>query len=363
MRLDDYLWAAPKAELHVHLEGAIQPATLLALARRNNVALPVTTLDEARTWMTYHDFESFCRVFMTCARCLRSAADYERVAYECGAALARQNIQYAEVTFSPCMHRYDHGVVQEMYFSGLTAGRARAHAEFGITLNWVFDIVRDIVDPIERRRRADYTVAVAIEGKADGVVALGLGGAEEGYPPEQFAPWFERARAAGLHSTPHAGEGAGPKSIWGAVHALGAERIGHGVRAIEDPTLVAYLAEQGIALEVCPTSNVRLGIYRDYADHPLARLHAAGVPITVNSDDPCLFGATLTDEVALLDTRFGLDVTGIDEIMLNGVRHSFLPAAQKRTLEAAWRGEMARLRNPQEIGNGDYGLEDESAES
>jgi len=135
------------------------------------------------------------------------------------------------------------------------------------------------------------------------VVALGLGGAEEGYPSEQFAPWFERARAAGLHSTPHAGEGAGPESIWGAVRALGAERIGHGVRAIEDPTLVAYLAEQGIALEVCPTSNVRLGIYRDYADHPLARLHAACVPITVNSDDPCLFGTTLTDEVALLDTR------------------------------------------------------------
>lgn len=345
MRLDDYLRAAPKAELHVHLEGAIQPSTLLALARRNGVELPATTLAEVRTWMAYRDFDSFCQVFMTCARCLRSAEDYEQVVYEWGAAMARQNIQYAEVTFSPCMHRYDHDVSWETSFDGLTAGRARAHAKFDVTINWVFDIVRDIADPIERRRRADYTVAVAIEGKADGVVALGLGGAEEGYPPEQFAPWFDRARAADLHSTPHAGEGAGPESIWGAVRALGAERIGHGVRAIEDPTLVAYLAEQRIALEVCPTSNVCLGIYRDYADHSLARLHACGVPITINSDDPCLFGATLTDEVAVLDTCFGMDVVLIDEILLNGVRHSFLPAAQKRTLEAACRAEMARLRN------------------
>jgi len=185
----------------------------------------------------------------------------------------------------------------------------------------------------------------AIAGQADGVVALGLGGIEPGHPPEPFAPWFERARAAGLHSAPHAGETAGPASVWGALHALEAERIGHGVRANEDPALVEYLAERGIPLEVCPTSNVRIGVYPDLAAHPLPRLHAAGVIVTINSDDPPLFNTTLNDEVVLLGNPFGLGVPAIDEILLNGVRHSFLAPERKREMAAAFRAEWATLKS------------------
>lgn len=177
------------------------------------------------------------------------------------------------------------------------------------------------------------------------MVALGLGGVEVGYPPEWFEKWFDQARAAGLHSVPHAGEMAGPESIWGAIRVLGAERIGHGVRAIEDPALVAYLAEHSIPLELSPTSNIRLGVYPTLTEHPLLRLYAAGVPLTVNSDDPPLFNTTLTHEVELLTQEFHFEQEIIHDILLNGVRYSFLPAEQKSMLEERFRAELKEVGN------------------
>jgi adenosine deaminase len=232
----------------------------------------------------------------------------------------------------------------DAYFAGLSRGRERARADFGVDINWIFDINRSIDDPDLCAKLADYTVSVAIEGQKDGVVALGLGGMEAGYPAEPFEKPFDRALAAGLHSAPHSGETAGPESIWATLRSLHAERIGHGVRAIEDPALVAHLAAAHIPLEVNPTSNIRLGVYPDYAAHPLRRLHEAGVIVTVNSDDPPLFNTTLNDEVLLLNSAFGLDVAAIDDILLNGIRHSFLPPARKQALEAAFREELTALK-------------------
>jgi aminodeoxyfutalosine deaminase len=208
---------------------------------------------------------------------------------------------------------------------------------------WVFDMVHVARDAALNRRAADYTVGVAIEGRDDGVVALGLGGPEYDESFEVMAPWFDRALAAGLHSSPHAGETVGPESVWNAIRLLGAERIGHGVRAIEDPALVAYLAEHRIPLEICPTSNVRLGIFPSVQAHPLMRLHEAGVVFTVNSDDPPLFNTTLNDEVQLLIDPFGLDRAAIDEILLNGVRHSFLPPERKQEMEAEFVAQMSKV--------------------
>ncbi len=199
-------------------------------------------------------------------------------------------------------------------------------------------------DATRIRPLAEYTTSVAIEGKDDGVVALGLGGAEVDGPPEPFAPWFERARGEGLHSAPHAGETAGPESIWGALQALAAERIGHGVRAVEDPGLVDYLVQHHIPLEISPTSNVRLGVYCDYPACPLSQLHIRGAIVTVNSDDPVLFNTTLTDEVALLVDPFGLSVAAIDNILCNAVRYSFLPPARRHRLEAEFQLELAALK-------------------
>ncbi len=344
-KIERYVVAVPKTELHVHLEGSIQPATLLALAQRNGVQLPVQNVAEMQRWFTFRDFNHFVEIFFAISRCLKTAEDYELVAYEFGTGMAQQNVRYAEVTFSPSTHHFSLGVPFDTFFTGLTRGRLRAQKEFGVEIRWIFDIVRDIPDETLNRKRAEYTVAVAVEGMNDGVVALGLGGAEVGHPPEKYATWFDKARGRGLHSVPHAGETVGPASIWGALQALGAERLGHGVRAIEDPALVANLVEQHIPLELCPTSNVRLGVYASIAEHPLPRLHAAGVPITVNSDDPPLFNTTLNDEVKLLAAPFNFDLNTINDIILNGVRHSFLPVQEKQALEAAFRDEMAELRH------------------
>jgi aminodeoxyfutalosine deaminase len=344
MSIESSLRAAPKAELHLHLEGSVHPSTALALARQNGAVLPYDTLAGLREWFRFRDFAHFIEVYGAISRCLRTAEDYERIAYELAAELAGQNCRYAEVSFTPAFHARM-GVAHATYLDGLTRARDRARRTLGIEIAWIFDISRAMRGgAAETMRWADYTVGVAIDSMAEGVAALGLGGPEVGHPPEPFAPLFERARAAGLHSVPHAGELVGPASIRGALEALGAERIAHGIRAVEDPALVAELSTRRIALDICPTSNLRLGVYASLADHPLAQLYAENVAVTVNSDDPALFNTTLNDEVLTLTVQFGLDVAAIDEILLNGVRHSFLPTARKRTLETAYRSEMDSLK-------------------
>lgn len=343
MSLESYIHAAPKAELHVHLEGAIRPATVLELARRNHVALPFESEEAFRSYLSYRDFEHFIEMFMLVMHCLKTREDYEQIVYEFGAEMARQHVRYAEVTVTPSTH-YLLGIPQEVYFSGMQRGRARALADFNVRINWIFNIVRKWNDPTRTASMADYVTNVAIEGKDEGVDALGLAGAEAGAPPGPFAQWFDRARAAGLHSVPHAGENAGPASIWGAITALGAERIDHGVRAIEDPTLVEYLVQHRIPLDITPSSNIFLGVYPSFAAHPLPRLHDAGVIITISTDDPPLFDTTMNQEFMLLATQFGFDISSIDEVLLNGMRYSFLPEAQRLQLEQEFREEMAVLK-------------------
>ncbi len=330
----------PKAELHVHLEGSIRPETVLALARRHHIDLPSDTLEGLKQWFNFTHFEHFIEVYLAITRCLRTTEDYELITYEFGAEMARQNTKYAEVTFSPCTHE-SMGMPQEVWFPGLTRGRKRAKEAFGVEINWIFDIVR-----IERNRawNGDYTLAVALEGREEGVVALGLGGYEAPNPPGAFARWFKKAKDGGLKSAPHAGETAGPESIWSAIRDLQADRIGHGVRAIEDPELVSYLAQTGLPLEVCPTSNLCLGVYRSIEEHPLRRLHDAGVIVTINSDDPPLFGTSLTDEIRLLDSAFGFSPKEVEGFMVRAVECSFLPEVRKQSLGRSFREETRSLR-------------------
>lgn len=343
MSIESYVRTMPKVELHVHLEGAIQPSIVLELARRNHIDLPFHDEITLRKSFTYHDFDHFIETFIMVTRCLKTAEDYELIVYELGAEMARQNVRYAEVTVTPSTH-HRFGIPHDTWFSGLQKGRIRVQVDFGITINWIFNIVRKWADATVTEPMADYVTRVAIEGKKDGVVALGLAGSEAGAPAERFARWFEQARAEGLHSVPHAGEMAGPESIWGAIHTLRAERIAHGVRAIEDPKLVEYLVEQHLPLDITPTSNVQLGVYPDYAAHPLPQLYSAGAIVTVSTDDPPLFNTTLSDEFTRLATVFGLDVDAIDQIALNGVRSSFLPEICRRDLETACQKEFARLK-------------------
>jgi aminodeoxyfutalosine deaminase len=344
MSLDSYLRAAPKAELHVHLEGTVQPETFLELARRNGVSLPHDNVPALREWFRFRDFRHFIDVYGTISKCLNTADDFELIAWELAQDLARQNCRYAEVCFSSFFHAR-RGIAERTFLDGLGRARARARAELGVEIAWVFDIGRGMHGGWDETARwADYAVSLAIETMSEGVVALGLGGPEAGNPPEPFAPYFERARSAGLHSYPHAGEHDGPSSVRGALDMLHAERIAHGVRSIEDPALVDEIARRGIALDVCPTSNICLGVFPSLAEHPLVKLREAGVAVTINSDDPPLFNTTLNDDVALLAEPFRLDTAAADEILLNGVRYSFLPEDAKRRLEAEYRAELDALK-------------------
>ena len=327
----------PKAELHVHLEGAIRPATLLQLARRNSAALPASDEDSLREFYRFRDFAHFVEVYVTVSRCLRTPDDYRLIAYEFGNDLGRQNVQYAEVTFTVATNVRLTGLPWQEILDGLNAGRSEARAEFGVDWRWVLDISRDNPSTQEQ------VLEIALAANEYGVVALGLGGSEALFPPELFAQTFQEARHANLRRVPHAGETAGPASIWTALRQLHADRIGHGVRCIEDPVLVAYLRDKQIPLEICPTSNVRLGVYPDYASHPLRQLWDAGVIVTIGSDDPPMFGTNLDHEYELLVTEFGFGAQALEQVSLNGLRASLLPEAEKTRLLRGFRAEISAL--------------------
>lgn len=337
----EYLEAVPKVELHVHLEGSIEPETLLNIAQRNGVDLPVSTVDEARKWFVFRDFYHFSKVYNAITKCLRTSDDYELVVCELGRELARHNVNYAEVTFSPAGHRFLGAVNELTFMDGLSRGRGRVMDELGIELNWIFDLTRD-----SRRyaEMADYTTRVAIDARSEGVVGIGLGGYDEFGPPEEFEKWFEMGLAAGLRSNPHAGEFSGPENIWGAIRYLQAERIGHGIRAVDDPELMEYLIQHKVPLDVCPTSNWRLGAVPTESEHPIKALYRQGVIVTVNSDDPSLFNTTLTEEVGHLSSRLGLELTDIDVILENGIEACFLDRPAKDRLRSNFRAQSTSLK-------------------
>ena len=337
MDLDAFIAAMPKVELHVHLEGSIRPATLLRLARSNGVALPADDLEGLQAFYRFTDFDHFIRVYITVCSCLQQPEDFSLIAYEFGADMARQNVRYAEVTFTPHPHVTNTGLPFDEVLAGINDGRARAAAEFGVEMGWVLDIVRGVPE-------SQVQVAAWAAGAQDrGVVALGLGGPERENPPEDYVRGFDLAREAGLHRVPHAGEVAGPESVWGALRALGAERLGHGVRCIEDPALVEYLREQQVPLEVCPTSNLRLGVYPSYAEHPLRRLWEVGLYVTLNSDDPPMFNTDLVNEYRAASGEMGFAREDLQSLSLAALRASFLPADRKEALERTFRAEFAAL--------------------
>lgn len=342
MSVSGYIRAMPKVELHVHLEGTVRPETLLALAAQNGVDLPeqLTSVDDVRRWYTFRDFDHFVGIFVTTCLCLHTADDYARVTYEYGQSMAAQNIRYAEITWTPFTHVSAGRLTFEDLLAGINAGRIRAARDFGVEMRWIPDIGRHL--PASAATVVDWLTSPA--AREGGVVALGLGGPEVGFPPELFEDAFARAREAGLHSNPHAGETVGPASVWGAIRALHAERIGHGVRSIEDPALVRYLAEHRIPLEVNPTSNLCLGVYPTYAAHPLRQLLDAGVIVTLNSDDPALFNTTLNDEYDHAVADCGLTLDELEQVALNAVRASYLPQPAKASMLETFEREYRRLR-------------------
>ncbi len=332
----------PKVELHVHLEGSIRPETLLTLAKRNDVALPVNTIDGLREWYQFSDFTHFIEVYFAICNCIRTPDDFELIATEFLNHQAEQNIKYSEVIFTPYTH-YKHVSFDEQ-LAAINRARKKAETTLGVRMGLMPDISRNMRPVEESFLVSDW----AVQNMDNGIIALGLGGPEIGNPPEIFQEAFKRIRAAGLPSVPHAGETEGPQSIWGAINTLDAVRIGHGVRCLEDPKLVAFLRDKQIPLDVSPSSNVCLGVVPTLKEHPLPKLMEAGLFVTINSDDPPIFDTTLTDEYLHITNTFGFDAVQIKQFVMNGIHASLLSSEAKQVLEKEFRTEFTKLEN--EIG-------------
>jgi adenosine deaminase len=337
MSLDQFIRLMPKIELHVHLEGSIRPATLLALSKRNGVALPADTLEGLETWYRFSDFAHFVEVYFTICNCLRTPDDFELITAEFLRGQEAQNIRHSEVIFTPYTH-HEHISMDEQ-LAAINRSRTWAEEELEVTMTLVPDISRNI-------RPLAHSIEVArwaVANQDKGIIALGLGGPEIDNPPELFREAFDLALDAGLPSLPHAGETEGPGSIWGALEALHALRIGHGVRCLEDPDLVDELRDRQIPLDVSPSSNICLGVAPDLDAHPLPRLLAEGLYVTINSDDPPMFNTTLTDEYLRICETFDFDLEQIKVFVLNGVRASLLPPSERKKLEAEFVAEFVEL--------------------
>lgn len=339
MSLTSFIEQMPKVELHVHLEGSIQPETLLTLAKRNQVTLPADTVEGLRQWYTFRDFSHFIQVYIAISKCICMVEDIEFIAREFLTGQARQNILHSEITYTAYTIYRMTGISFADQLAALNRARDWAAREYGISAGWVIDIPRGGITQEDTILAAEW----AISAKDAGVIAFGLGGPEQGYPAALYTEAFDRTRAAGLPSVPHAGETDGANSIWSALNDLGADRIGHGVRCLEDPALVDVLRERQIPLEVNPTSNICLKVFPSMQQHALPRLLEAGLYVTINSDDPPLFNTSLTQEYQTVAATFGYDKPQLSQFALNAVRASLLPAERKQALEAEVTRQLAAL--------------------
>ncbi len=333
LELETWIRRIPKVELHVHLEGAIRPQTLRELADKNGVRLPGGLVSIYQ----FSDFQGFLDAYMLAAACLCTQEDFERITYEFLCDQAGRGVRYCEVLLSSMQHLkrdFDFGCIME----GIQQGYRRAQAESGIRMGVIFDHGRQFGPEAGMR-----VLEQALATREYGVIGLSIGGDEVNYPPELFQEVFARAREAGLFVTAHAGEVCGPESVWGAIRSLGVRRVGHGIRSVEDPDLLAYLRQAEIYLDICPTSNLWTGAVSSLAEHPVRQLFDAGVPLTISSDDPALFHTDLVKEYLLLSMHFGFSREELVRVCLNGVRAAFLPEEDKATLEAEFREEIAAL--------------------
>lgn len=335
--LDKFIAGLPKAELHVHHVGSASPRIVAELAARHpDSPVPRDPVELAK-YFSFIDFAEFIEIYLSVVDLIRTPEDVRLLTYEVARDMAGQNIRYAEMTVTPYTSMI-RGIAPEAFCEAIEDARVAAERELGVVLRWCFDIPGESGLPA-----AEETARIATTLRPDGLVSFGLGGPEIGVPRPQFRPHFEAARAVGLHSVPHAGETTGPETIWDAVDLLGAERIGHGTSVMRDPALVDRLGANGIVLEVCPTSNVATRAVESLDQHPIRAMVDAGLSVTVNSDDPPMFGTNLSKEYAVAARLLELDSDGVADLARAAVRHSFAEDTVKKRLIAEIDGYVASM--------------------
>ena len=326
--LEERLNRMPKIELHVHLEGAVEAASVWEMSQRNRVPLPAHSLSEWQSFFKFRDFNHFLQVYIAAASCMRTPEDFAMMTERFLEKQSRMNVRYTEAFLSASF--FVHALPLDELLDALQAGAEAGKAKFGSQVRFIPDIGRHEPDS------AWPVLDFVIKGWQRGLfLGLGLGGPEDGYPPGLYEEVYAQARRQGLHVVAHAGETAGPESIWGALHGLQAERIGHGIRAVEDPALMQTLREARIPLEVSPTSNYRLNLVPADQPHPIRRLVDGGLVVTVNSDDPSMFATDLNAEYHLL-ARQGFTWDELWQLNLNAIEASFLPEESKAAFRSEW---------------------------
>lgn len=359
---DALLRRLPKVELHLHMEGALRPATVRELARRNQPDSPLCADSWYPDFFSFTDLTGFAAQFAVVARtAVRSVDDYVRIARECFEDLAAQNVRYAEVSIGPRTPGLPYYVSLPDQLAAIDTARREVESRTPLQAGLILGLSRDhhMPDDAAGAALAQRWVREACDARDRGVPVVGidLHGDERLF--QNLAPFvaaFRDAADAGLGLRAHAGEAAGPESVWDCLRALGVRRIAHGVRSVEDPALIAHLAGEGVVLDVCPVSNVKTGAVASLAAHPIRALHAAGVTLTISSDDPLPFATTITQELLLLHHELGFSLAELGEFSMSAATHSFMPEPAKTALVAAirsaWSEQLGVAATPGELQRG-----------
>ena len=326
--LASFIAGLPKAELHVHHVGSASARIVSELAERHPGVVP-SDPEALAEFFAFRDFAHFVEVYLAVVDLIRTPEDINLLTYEVAREMSEgQSLRYAELTCTPYTSVL-RGIPIQAYTEAIEQARVDAERDFGLVLRWIYDIPGESGLPA-----ADATLDYALNHAPDALIGFGLGGPEIGVSRPQFQPHFDAARAAGLHSIPHAGETTGPETVWDAVRLLGAERIGHGTSSAADPALLEHLAAERIPLEVCPSSNIATRAVTTLEEHPIRAFRDAGVIVTVNSDDPPMFGTSLNREYEIAADLLDLDRDGVRALATTAVDVSFAPDDVKARLRA-----------------------------
>jgi adenosine deaminase len=320
----------PKIENHLHLEGAVPLETLWTLIQKYGGDQSVSSISKLIEKFKYRDFNHFLEIWLWKNKYIREYDDFTFLSDAVFKDLVKQNIKYAEIFISPSEFR---NTLEIQKIIGAISKSIIGNTEIRVSL--IVDLVRNLGP--ENAMRTLYEIN---EVKDLGIIGIGLGGAEKEYPPELFTDVFEKAREFGFRTTAHAGEAAGPESIWGAIRKLKVDRIGHGTRAVEDPELMKYLAENKIPIELCPLSNVRTRVIDSIEDHPVKTFIEMGIPVSINTDDPKMFGNSLAEEYQALKDNFNFSNEAIDNIIIDSIHTTWLDEKEKDTLIDKFREEF-----------------------
>lgn len=334
---DELIRKLPKAELHIHLEGCVTAALLRELSRKYSTRYSQLSDEEVEQLFQYTDFYGFLGTFKIITEHLREASDYLRIFEWVTEYIERENIRYLEIICSPAIP-WRYGYDGEAILQALLEASAAVEKRYKRRVRWILDCVRSF-----GRESAERTADLAHKFNTRGVVAIGLGGDENSIGAEEYAPVFSWAKAHQLFIHAHAGEAGGPAQIWSALQLLGANRIGHGIQAARDPELMDYLKAHAVALDVCLTSNRKTRVWPMLANHPFQLFFKRGVPVTLNTDDPGLFGTSLTEEYSKAVRYFNLSRDDLIRIALQGARSSFLPHDEKLALMQEFQSEIRAL--------------------